>query len=319
MRAPLAAMGQVLFEPPDVTGWELGQGWFSTGAMLARMNFASRSAANQRFNRSPRRPAAAESRPRRWSTSSWIACRRRRTKTIRYGELHRLPERRRRLDRVSRAAEREGCRAVAIDCRVGRIPVGVEGRSFRDVNLTTPDSFSGGVSAFTFSFAAPAFLNDIARAQGARARNLVVVYLSGGNDSLSTVVPYLDPFYYSRRPTIAVPAVQVLQIGTDSSGKALGLHPRLAGLKRHFQRGPSRRRAADRLSQFQPIALPGARHLGHGQPRRSDRRRVAWPLSRNGAGRSARRVERHAGTATGAAVARRQRARDPERRHLRVQ
>jgi hypothetical protein len=50
MRAPLAAMGQVLFEPPDVNGWELGKGWFSTGAMLARMNFASQIAANQRFN-----------------------------------------------------------------------------------------------------------------------------------------------------------------------------------------------------------------------------------------------------------------------------
>ncbi|HEY6509094.1 MAG TPA: DUF1800 domain-containing protein, partial [Vicinamibacterales bacterium] len=50
MRAPLAAMGQVLFEPPDVNGWELGKGWFSTGAMLARMNFASQIAGNQRFN-----------------------------------------------------------------------------------------------------------------------------------------------------------------------------------------------------------------------------------------------------------------------------
>jgi uncharacterized protein (DUF1501 family) len=95
----------------------------------------------------------------------------------------------------------------------------------------------GGVSAFTVSFAAPAFLCDIARAQGARARNLVVVYLSGGNDSLSTVVPYQDPFYYSRRPTIAVPAGQVLQIGTDSSGKALGLHPRLGGLRAIFDAG----------------------------------------------------------------------------------
>jgi uncharacterized protein (DUF1800 family) len=48
MRGPLAAMGQVLFEPPDVNGWELGQGWFSTGAMLARMNFASQISGNQR-------------------------------------------------------------------------------------------------------------------------------------------------------------------------------------------------------------------------------------------------------------------------------
>jgi uncharacterized protein (DUF1501 family) len=95
----------------------------------------------------------------------------------------------------------------------------------------------GGVSAFTLTFAAPAFLSDIARAQGALARNLVVVYLSGGNDALSTVVPYQDPFYYSRRPTVAVPAGQVLQIGTDSAGRALGFHPRLTGLREIFNSG----------------------------------------------------------------------------------
>jgi len=46
---PLANMGQQLFEPPDVNGWELGPGWFSTGGMLARMNFASTLTQNQRF------------------------------------------------------------------------------------------------------------------------------------------------------------------------------------------------------------------------------------------------------------------------------
>ena len=49
-RTPLTNMGQTLFEPPDVNGWDLGRGWFSTGSMLARMNFASTLAANQRFN-----------------------------------------------------------------------------------------------------------------------------------------------------------------------------------------------------------------------------------------------------------------------------
>jgi uncharacterized protein (DUF1800 family) len=44
----LVNMGQVLLEPPDVNGWELGHGWFSTGGMLARMNFASVLATNQR-------------------------------------------------------------------------------------------------------------------------------------------------------------------------------------------------------------------------------------------------------------------------------
>jgi hypothetical protein len=47
---PLANMGQNLFDPPDVAGWDLGRSWFSTGSMLARMNFASFLAGNQRFN-----------------------------------------------------------------------------------------------------------------------------------------------------------------------------------------------------------------------------------------------------------------------------
>jgi uncharacterized protein (DUF1800 family) len=46
----LLNMGQELLEPPNVAGWVLGQSWFSTGAMLARMNFASTLAANQKFN-----------------------------------------------------------------------------------------------------------------------------------------------------------------------------------------------------------------------------------------------------------------------------
>ena len=43
-------MGQQLFEPPDVNGWDLGPGWFSSGAMLARMNFAAQLATNQKFD-----------------------------------------------------------------------------------------------------------------------------------------------------------------------------------------------------------------------------------------------------------------------------
>jgi hypothetical protein len=42
-------MGLLMYEPPDVNGWELGPGWFSTGGMLARMNFAAALATNQKF------------------------------------------------------------------------------------------------------------------------------------------------------------------------------------------------------------------------------------------------------------------------------
>ncbi|MBI3401978.1 MAG: DUF1800 domain-containing protein [Acidobacteria bacterium] len=47
--SPLINMGQKLFDPPNVAGWVLGQSWFSTGAMLNRMNWASNLAANQQF------------------------------------------------------------------------------------------------------------------------------------------------------------------------------------------------------------------------------------------------------------------------------
>src|SRR6059036_2903828 len=105
------------------------------------------------------------------------------------------------------------------------------------MKVTRRQFVKGGVAAFTVTFAAPEFLSDLARAQGARARNLVVLYLSGGNDALSMLIPYNDPFYYSRRPTLGVPAGQVLQIGTDSSRVAVGLHPRLTGLKQIFDEG----------------------------------------------------------------------------------
>lgn len=105
------------------------------------------------------------------------------------------------------------------------------------MKVTRRQFVKGGVTAFTVSMAAPAFLSDIARAQGASRRNLVVLYLSGGNDALSTLIPYTDPFYYSRRPTLAVPAANVLQVGADRAGKALGLHPRLTGLRQIFDAG----------------------------------------------------------------------------------
>lgn len=106
----------------------------------------------------------------------------------------------------------------------------------------------GGVAAFTVSFAASDWVSDLVLAQAAHTRNLVILYLSGGNDSLSMLAPYNDPYYYSRRPTLAIPAANVLQVGTDSSGAALGLHPRLTGLKSIFDAG--------RLAMIQRTGYP---------------------------------------------------------------
>jgi len=103
--------------------------------------------------------------------------------------------------------------------------------------VTRREFVRGGIAAFTVSLGAPRFLTELAHAQAQDRRNLVVLYLSGGNDALSTVVPYTDAQYYARRPTLAVPPANVLQIGTDGSGRPLGLHPRLTGLRAMFNDG----------------------------------------------------------------------------------
>ena len=108
-----------------------------------------------------------------------------------------------------------------------------------------------GVSAFTIGLSAPAFLRDLVEAQGSGVpRNLVVLFLAGGNDALSMLVPYTDAFYYSRRPTIAVPAGQVLQIGSDANGTPLGLHPNLTNVRAIFDAG--------RLAVIQRVGYPNS-------------------------------------------------------------
>ena len=103
--------------------------------------------------------------------------------------------------------------------------------------LTTRRTFIRRAAAVSVGVAAPGFLSDLARAQGGGRRVLVVLDLQGGNDSLSMAIPYGDPSYYSRRPTIAVPAGNVLPIGSDPAGRPIGLHPRLVGLRTLFVQG----------------------------------------------------------------------------------
>ncbi|HEY0791862.1 MAG TPA: hypothetical protein VGD78_12435, partial [Chthoniobacterales bacterium] len=61
---------------------------------------------------------------------------------------------------------------------------------------------------------------------------LVVLQLAGGNDGLNTLVPYRDDAYYRSRPTLSVPAAQVLPLDDR-----LGLHPALGSLRTLWETG----------------------------------------------------------------------------------
>lgn len=92
----------------------------------------------------------------------------------------------------------------------------------------------GGVSV---GGAWPLFLGRTAAAaveQGQRddERVLVVVQLTGGNDGLSTVVPYSDPAYRAARQSTWIDEQSVLRID-----ERVGLHPNLRELKQVFDEG----------------------------------------------------------------------------------
>ena len=55
---------------------------------------------------------------------------------------------------------------------------------------------------------------------------IVVIHLVGGLDGLSVLVPYADPNYAARRPTIAVPPPGE-RYGAIELDRGIGLHPAL--------------------------------------------------------------------------------------------
>lgn len=63
-------------------------------------------------------------------------------------------------------------------------------------------------------------------------RSLLVLQLSGGNDGLSTIVPYADDAYHAARRTTAIESAEVLKIDDYR-----GFHPALVELRRRYDAG----------------------------------------------------------------------------------
>ncbi len=92
-------------------------------------------------------------------------------------------------------------------------------------------------SGFSLAASFPAFLQKTAAAlpvlvDGESSKVLVVIQLSGGNDGLSTVVPYSDPAYGRARGTTRIDEKSVIRID-----ERIGLHPNLLDIKELFDSG----------------------------------------------------------------------------------
>ncbi|MBV9848227.1 MAG: DUF1501 domain-containing protein [Armatimonadetes bacterium] len=113
------------------------------------------------------------------------------------------------------------------------------------MSTTRREFIQNGLSFVALGIAMPTFLMRSAAAQAAPAgspfgglppiptgKTLVVIEMAGGNDGLNTVIPYAAPEYAKFRPTIGIPAGNVVQIDNN-----LGLHPRLKPLGDLYEKG----------------------------------------------------------------------------------
>jgi len=79
-----------------------------------------------------------------------------------------------------------------------------------------------------FVFSSADYLNALNQT----GNKLVVIQLSGGNDSLNTVIPYSNDEYYKLRPNISIPKKECLTITQD-----LGFNPAMAEFHDFLQKG----------------------------------------------------------------------------------
>jgi len=82
------------------------------------------------------------------------------------------------------------------------------------------------------AFGRTPLLDAIAKAFQSTGRSLVVLQLAGGNDGLNMVIPHGIPTYYQRRPTLGIPATNVIQLNT-----VMGIHPGLQPLRSVYDNG----------------------------------------------------------------------------------
>jgi uncharacterized protein (DUF1501 family) len=98
---------------------------------------------------------------------------------------------------------------------------------------------------------------------------LVFIQLNGGNDGLNTCIPYLDPLYYSNRPSIGLTKSTVIH-----ADKGIGLHPALKDFSTMLHAGdlsivqnvgyPNPNRSHFRSQEIWQTASGSTQYLDHG-------------------------------------------------------
>jgi len=91
--------------------------------------------------------------------------------------------------------------------------------------------------------------NPVSTLQNASNKTLVVVQLMGGNDGLNTVVPYGDPAYLQKRPTLGLQTDEVLPIDGY-----IGLNQNMSGMMNLYK--------SNRVAVVQGVSYPGP-NLSH--------------------------------------------------------
>ena len=311
-------MGQQLFAPPNVKGWEGGKAWLNTATVLARHNFAHALVNGmgdlnehaKKFNLQTFFPAvnplafvlraghhgAGEDRgpatrtcccPATSGRGADEADRPHRRREPGYGGVRpALP------GRAVRVADAAG---VSAELKVGRLKdhIGPHRACYRSTIRRADPCSAAATSSSARSLVAtaplvPGFLARTARAaEPGKDTILVVLEMTGGNDGLNTVIPYTDDLYHKAAADPAVPG---------RPGRQSQRRPRPApGLAAD---GPApaaeqaRGRPGRRLPEPGPVALRVDGHLavrrGHRQGQRD--RLAGQERPRPGQGQGRRRA-----------------------------
>lgn len=82
------------------------------------------------------------------------------------------------------------------------------------------------------AFGRTPLLELIGQAFQSTGRSLVVIQLAGGNDGLNMIIPHAMSQYYQRRPSLAIPASNVIQLNN-----VMGMHPAMQPLRTLYDNG----------------------------------------------------------------------------------